>query len=311
MNLTRVAYAFVESGGPVPQPTISSVPADIAVYLDEHRHDIYTRAASGRVSEAHFVDANALHRFEVLSTGTDPEFEATAQELAQRLHAGMDARSRRGFFVAATFEDDSATEAMVLKLDASTQKLAAIGGTTAQPVLESVDDLLDIPGELQKGAVFPDPRSHSEVCVGDKNRETSLYFLNAVEVTQHELPGKGLSSFLDVVQNLAPGHIDDVTRKLESVTTRTPADTVLEELSPPLPDDVRTSITGRLASRRRPVQDVDPTAHPARGVIEADGISIRGPAARIRDDVTIEPDPNGDGYLIQIRVSHTPTKRYE
>jgi hypothetical protein len=169
MNLLRAAYAFVEAGGAVPNPVITPVPPDIETYLNDHRESLLERAQTDKLAEAHFADGNALDRFRKLASGTNTEFVAVAQTLAARLHAGMDARSRRGFFVAATFADTHQTQSMVLKLDASPKTLAAIGGTATNPVLESVDDLLDVPGELQKGAVFPDPRAHSDVCVGDKN----------------------------------------------------------------------------------------------------------------------------------------------
>lgn len=311
MKLQRAAYAFVQAGGAVPVPSIQPIPLDIESYLNDHRSDLVDRAQTDKIAEAHFVDVNARHRFQTLATGTDAGFVAAAVSLAQRLHAGMDARSRRGFFVAATFTGDKKAQSMVLKLDASPKKLAAIGGTAANPTLESVDDLLDVPGDLQKGAVFPDPRSHSDVCVADKNREASLYYLNAIEVGQHELPGKGISSLLAVIHDVSPTHVEPVIRALENVTGRVSAAVVLQDVKPAIPPAVQDEITGRLATLRRPVTDVDPTSHATRGLIEVDGITIRGPAGRIRDDVTWTRDQSGTGFIIQVRVAHEPSKRYE
>lgn len=311
MKLTRAAYAFVEPGGAVPVPTRQAIPAAIETYFDDHRSDLITRAETGKVAEAHFADANARDRFQQLATGTDTQFDAAAVDLAKRLHQNMDARSKRGFFVAATYVDGTDAQAMVLKLDASPKKLAAIGGTGATRTLESVDDLLDIPGELHKGAVFPDPRAPSDVCVADKNREAALYYLTAIEVEQYELPGKGIKSFLTVVHEVSPAHVEPVTKALEGVTGRTSAADVLKAVAPPIPTTTQANINGRLAALRRPVADVDPTAHATQGIIDIDGIVIRGPAARIRDDVTWRQDPNTGGYVIEVRVAHAPTRRYE
>ena len=218
---------------------------------------------------------------------------------------------RAGFFVAATFTDGTNSQAMVLKLDASSKKLAAMSGSGANRVLKSVEDLLDMPGDLQKGAVFPDPRSHSEVCVADKNRESALYYLTAIEVGQHELPTKGIKALLSVISDVSPAHVEPVITALESVTNRTPAAEVLKQVMPPISPQSQADINGRLAALRRPVADVDPTGYATQGVVDIDGIVIRGPAARIRDDVSWQKDPNGSGYVISVRVAHLPTKRYE
>jgi len=74
---------------------------------------------------------------------------------------------------------------------------------------------------------------------------------------------------------------------------------------------MQADINGRLAALRRPVADVDPTAYATQGLVDIDGIIIRGPTARIRDDVSWQRDPNGTGYVIEVRVAHQPTKRYE
>lgn len=311
MKLSRAAYAFVEPGGAVPVPDLQAVPPDIVIYFGDHRSDLLERAMTGKVAEAHFADQNAANRFQLLATGTNEQFTTVAADLAKRLHQNMDARSRRGFFVAATFTDGTDSQAMVLKLDASPKKLAAIGGTGSNRTLLSVEDLLDMPGDLQKGAVFPDPRSHSDVCVADKNREAALYYLTAIEVGQHELPTKGIRSLLAVVGQVSPAHVEPVTKALESVTTRTPAAEVLKNVTPPIPPQMQADINGRLAALRRPVADVDPTAYATQGIVDIDGIVIRGPAARIREDVSWRRDPNGTGFVIEVRVAHQPTKRYE
>lgn len=311
MKLLRVAYAFVESGGTVPGPVVASLPNELKIYLNDHRESLVERAQTGKLAEAQFANAVAKSRFEKIATGSNADFLTEATTLAQRLHSRMDARSRRGFFVAATYVNDLKPQSMVLKLDANPKTLAAIGGTTANPILESVDNLLDVPGELQKGAVYPDPRPNSTVCVGDKNRETSLYYLDAIEVTQRELPGKGIAMLLKAVEELAPTHLEPVTKALEKFKSRISSTKVLQAVSPAIPADIQAAVIDRLAGLRRPVFDVNPIDHATRGSIDVDGIIISGPASRIRDDVQWIPDPNGSGFIIQVRVAYKPFKRYE
>lgn len=311
MQLSRVAYAFVDAGGAVPAPQITTVSPDIADYLEDHRADVVERASTGRVAEAVFTNPTATARFSALAHGSDADFTNAATSLAQRLHARMDGRTAKGFFVAATFRHQNQVEAMVLKLDATDRKLAAIGGTAHSPTLESVEDLLDVPGELQKGAVYPDPRPYSEVCVGDKNRETSLYYLDAIEVVQRELPGRAVASLLHVANEVDPQHTEALTRHLETVTGRTPVSSILAGVTPPIPAPTRSQIESRLANKRRPVTDADPTDHATMGIVSADGIVIRGAAARIRDGVRWRPNPTSTGYIIEIEVAQQPSRSFE
>ena len=99
----------------------------------------------------------------------------------------MDQRSKRGFFVAIRERTGrNQVRVAALKLDVHDEHAAAARLVGDELQLEAVQDLLDIPGELQKGAVYPDDRPHSEVIIVDKFERTALYFLRALEVQQIE-----------------------------------------------------------------------------------------------------------------------------
>ena len=311
MSIELVSYSYVTANGNPPTAEFRDISAEIAEYLEHHREKLLHRAKLDSVAEGHFDDPDASQRFEDLCNGSDQEFLAASQDLASRLHVRMDNRSKPGFFVAIRFSNDDERSAAILKLDVHEEPLAAVGGTATEPALEEVQNLLDIPGELQKGAVYPDPRAESDVCVGDKQSETSQYFLNSIEVTQHERAGRAIGPFLSVVRDVAPDSTDAVVGALTSSSGRTDVTGLLDTLEEPLSDDERNEIVQRLATRRRPIQTVNSDDHQLRGLVEAAPFTVQGPATSIRDDVTWEPDPDNDGYVVHLRVKHEPTKKYK
>lgn len=287
---------------------IRRAPKTVETYLAAHVDALFASASAGTISAAVFRSTEGRTRFGDLVSGTREDFLAASQELADRLHQRMDQRTKRGFFVTLR-RGRAATEAAVLKLDVTAEAAAAIThDDKGRPLLEGVEDLLDIPGDLQKGAVVPDARSGSDVVVGDKLAITSLYFLDAVDVEQQAAAGPAAVDLLRIVQEVAPGKADAVAQALESGPRATVSQFFAARAD--LLDAAEVAdVIGRARTRRRPVVEVDPTAHVVRETIEADGITVRGRASTIREKVRVTQRPGG--YRIEIDTIEEPRRRFD
>lgn len=309
MAITLISYSYLEPGGTPPRMLERNVSANIRDYLEAHVDDMLARVDHGSIAPAVFMTTEGAERFEKLVTGTKADFLANAQALADRLHQRMDNRTKRGFFVALRRSNGSPLAA-VLKLDVHDAAAAAVRFDNAgEPTLEAVEDLLDIPGELQKGGIVPDQRPNSEVVVGDKLTLTSLYFLDALDVQQRAAPGPATAELVRVVQDVAPDRAASVAQRLEVELERIPVVDFFETHSDLLEDHQRDEVLHRARLKRRPIEDVDPSSYVLRETVEADGIMIRGRAATLREKLTILDRP--DGFRIQIDVEERPRRRYK
>lgn len=303
MAITRVTYAYVEQSGKAPNCKMRTASGDLEKYLEAHVNDVVRRRDDRRSPPSSFGSSDAKTRMERLQNGTDAEFLENAQLLATRLQKEMDGRTTRGFFVALTRNVDGKPEAAVLKLDVENEVAATIGlDESGEPDLEAVKDLLDIPGDLHKGAVYPDPRDDSELTVADKLTETSLYFLRALDVQQVSAAGAATKILLKAVRDVDPDRLLEVSKVLETETRTTPRE-FFERHKNILEPDKSAEVLSRLDQVKRPVRFIDPTAHSFLGAYRADGLTIRGPMSLLRN-VKVTPRPGG--WRIQIDVTEKP-----
>jgi hypothetical protein len=306
VTLTLVSYAYVAPKGTPPSMSMRNVTIGVANYLEAHVTKMLGRSASGSLPPAVFRSESARQRFIHLQAGTQQDFLVASQELADRLYRAMDDRSKRGFFV--TIRQSNPMHGAALKLDVSDEAAAALRLDTAgQPTLEEIENLLDIPGALQKGAVAPDAGPGSDVAVGDKLYDTSLYFLAALDVEQRAAPGRATSDFLGIIHKVAPSKVAAAAVAVEH-ESRVSIDDFFSRHADLLTSAEQTEVVQRSRSRPRPIGDIDPESYIVREEIEADGITIRGRAAAIRDKVRITARPGG--YRIQIDVDEQPRRQY-
>ncbi len=311
MTLQYVAYAFVKPGGNLPRCQLHNVSGDVADYLLDHVRDLLKRADRGSSPPARFRRPEALQRFERLRTGSQAEFLAAANELTANLHTSMDQRSKRGFFVALVESDQQGERrAAVLKLDVHDERAAVVRQVGPDLELDAIRDLLDLPGELQKGAVHPDPRDDSDVVVGDKViEETAQYFLRALEVQQMAPARLGPSMLLKVVADVAPDRVQYVAEAVgEYAAPVTPQD-LFAEHPDLLTTPQRTAVLAQLEEQPRPVRLMNPVEGPPRATVKSDGISITGPATQIDRRVTWER--RAGEWVIQVRVTEEPRRTYQ
>jgi hypothetical protein len=222
----------------------------------------------------------------------------------------MDNRSKRGFLVALRRTvAGGVKQAGVLKLDVHDDTAAAARLVAGELRLEAVQDLLDLQGDLQKGAIYPDPRAESDVVVGDRlMTETAQYFLRAVEVQQIAAASSATKAFVDVIGKIAPARIDDLARELGTYDQPVTPQAFLEEHPGLLSETEQRQVIDRLEGQLRPVRVVNPVASPPKAVVVANGITIRGAATEME---RVSWEPHAGGWRIQIDVGEEPRKRYE
>jgi hypothetical protein len=224
----------------------------------------------------------------------------------------MDGRTKAGFFVALRRELPSKTpQVAALKLDILDKAAAAARREPSGHFrLEAIEDLLDLPGDLHKGAVYPDPRRDSDVVVGDEvTVETALYFLRALEVRQTAKAAAAGKLFLQVVEEAAPAKLGPVAQALGTADGELTPKELFDAHPGLLTDNEKSQILNALDTEVRPVVTLSPGARRIRKIVTADDIVIRGAVADMEAKVDWGSTPNG--WRITIDVQQQPQVRYE
>ncbi len=311
MPIEYVAYAFVQRGGTQPRSKPHTVSTDVGAYLVEHIEDLLKRVERGSIPAARFRRPAALTRFEQLRSGSRAQFLAAAQDLTANLHTAMHPRSKPGFLVALRDRNGQGDRrAAVLKLDVHDEHAAVVRQVGSELELEAIKDLLDVPGELQKGAVIPDLRRDSDVIVGDKAIEqTAEYFLVALEVQQISPPRQGPSALIRVVNALAPDRVQEVAKVISAYEAPVTPQQLFDEHPDVLTDEQRAAVLQALEEQPRPVRIMNPVEGPPRSTVRAGGLSITGPATDV--DRLVNWERREGEWVIEIHVSEEPRKTYQ
>lgn len=309
MAIDLVAYAFVE---PKVKPVIEfhRLTKPIRHYFDEHLDALAARGAdssgSGDSDPARFRPLGQGHqRFKVLQAGTRAEFKRAAQELADSLADVSDQRMNRGVFVALRRSNGHPEpEAAVLKLDVYNVPAVRIGRLAHGLTLEAVVDLLDLPGDLHKGALYPDVRPESDVIVVDRYR--TLFFLKSIEAQQLLTGNQAAGGVVGFVETVAPP--ERVAEIVDGLADRDQA-FAPRDIIPDLdltPEQQEAALT-MLEEADLTLGEVDPALMSA--VVRADGIEVRGPARLIKDRVRWQRHARF-GWRITVDVAQKPVKTF-
>jgi hypothetical protein len=312
MKATRFCLAVVSRTQPVVRPTMGPDVEEVSAFLVSHVRNLLGGSASDLAPLVTFTDAQRRHVFEQLSNGTDEEFLTAATGLTRGLVTEMSrVNSKEGVLVCATFDDGvGGLLSAALKLEVVSDHGAILEQLGAGAVkLSAVEDVLDRPGELQKGLVFPDQRPGSDAVVGDKANQTEArYFLVGMGVTAEEHAKRALglvaealvdattrprevSAVLRQLGTVEPGALDDVvTAAVEGITLSRPVEEIIDDL----------------AARERPITQVN-TRSPLKTTIEAGAVKIDLKTLDL-DRVKITESTDG-GWDITIHVDVEPRIR--
>lgn len=313
MQITHMTYARVAQHA-VPAPMVDR-PRDPGVdaFLIDHIHALTGMATTGKSPCAHFTNPDAKTEFDKLRNGTDQQFLDAAGWLTSQLIAEMDGRTKPGLLVCLRVEDDSKLSAAALKLQVVTPNAAVLEALdSGEEVLAAAKNVLEAPGDLQKGALVDDPRDpDSEVIIGDALTNDALYFPRAFGIRTEQRAKDGGADLLNTLSSqLDAATVATVAAALPSYPPGSPTQ-VLDAASndvPELTPDVRDATVAALRAQNRPVTNISTDA-PLKQTVTADGIMITGSVTSMQAvDITERP---GGGYRITIDVSEQPQRRYK
>lgn len=322
MHATRMTFCRVAKGGTVTPPALDTGVANVSDFLVAHAASLRERAAEGSTANATFVPAvtggpaGAEQLMQDIRCGDDTAFLSAAGTLNVRLVDAMGkvGNAASGLLVCATVVDDASPpnrHAVILKLVVVSEQGAAIQKLGGVESLAAVKDLLDQPGDLQKGLVYPDVRPGSRAVVGDKSgRQEAKYFLDAVGVVLEMHGSKTAGALVQAVtEQTGPQVAAQVVRVLPSIPAGTPDEVlgVLRLNVPELSEQGAATAAAALESDGRPVRQVD-TAAPVKGTIKAGQITIAGPPYDIAD-ITWTEDVSG-GWTVTFHSDTEPTRSW-
>lgn len=319
MYATRYCLSVVRKGQPPPTGLpIGPNVEEISDFLVSHARGL-RRGTTERANEASkaapltrfLTKANTEAQFQDLAHGSDDEFLAAARTFTTDLITQMGHKNaKEGVLVCATFEDAGQMSAAALKLEVVSEHGAFLEGLESGRVtLTAIQQVLDRPGDLQKGVVYPDPRPDSDAIVADRvNQTEAQYFLTAVGIEVIE-PGK--SALGIVAQTLSdavrPEDRVRVIRQLQDaeggevdeVVTAAIAEV---QMAPAAPD-----LLEMLRGRDRPVRTVD-TRYLIKTKLVAGRVKIEL-GGLDPENVTVEAS-SGGGWDIKVHVDTEPTWQY-
>lgn len=234
VKATRLSFVRVAKGATPTGATIRPGVNEVSAFLSAHAQGLIDKATNGSAANATFHDDDREHLMEDLRTGTDAEFLAAADLLARRLademsHVGSPAP---GLLVCVTLEDTnpSVLLAAVLKLEVVSDQGAVLRRLdSGEETLAAVTNVLDRPGDLQKGLVVPDVRVESSAVVGDKAaQQEARYFLRSMGITLEARLNSSAAALVVAVDK----HVDrptaqQVVTALPQVATGTPREVLL------------------------------------------------------------------------------------
>jgi len=284
MTLAKVAH------GASPDPLeLLEIDNGVNAFLGDHITGLREMAVKRKTPPGRFTDHEAQHLFGDLFAGADVSFLAAAGTLTKRLIARMDGRTAPGLLICLRALDNQERYGGVLKLQVVAPNAAVLEQLAAGKVkLSAVQDLLDKPGDLQKGAISTSWLRDDRILVGDQLNHEAAYFPAAFGIMIYGRPAGAVAELLTVIDAIEPGLAESIARALPGVRSGEPQDVLagLAQSVHELTDSIQADILEGLAQRPRPIGYID-TTRPATETIKAGPITITGPVPDMRKYVRI------------------------
>lgn len=293
MRAIRMTFFHVEKDGVETEPVLRPGVEDVSDFLVAHVESLQERASGGSTANASFSKAGgdgleSSDLLEAIRCGDDDAFLAASGALDRRLLAAMKhvGNAALGLLLCATVVDEassSSTRAVVLKLEVVSEQGAVLRDLDGVETLAAVKDVLDQPGKLQKGVVFPDSRPGSQAVVGDLSGDEAQYFLRAVGIVLEMHAKDTAKALVSAVARQAGSTVAQKSASiLRSITAGTTAEVVraLRERVPELDGRAAAAVVAILETGKRPVVRVD-TAASVRAKIKIGSLTLSGPAEEI------------------------------
>jgi hypothetical protein len=285
LEVTQMTYARVATDAAPAYPELRPIDTGINDFLADHIRDLRQLTVTRQTQPGRFVDEEAQALFRSLRYDKTPEFLATVDSLMKRLIDKMDHRARPGLLICLRANEGSDLIGGALKLQVVAEHGAVLERLdSGDEVLSAVTDLLDKPGELQKGALVMSTLPEGQVLTGDRlTGQDAIYFPTAFGIQLYARPSESVGELLDAVEARAPELVAPVAAALPSVPPGAP-EAVLAGLGSRIPEldgSCQADVVQQLEHRRRPVGMID-TGRRSREQIKIGEITISGPIDAMR-----------------------------
>lgn len=315
MQITHMTLAKVAHDATFAPLELREVDEGVNAFLRDHIKGLREMTSKRRTPPGKFTDPEAQNFFRDLFTGTDDAFLTSAGSLTKRLTAKMDARAAKGLLICLRAHDDQEHYGGVLKLQVVAPNAAVLEELTSGEVkLSAVRDLLDKPGDLQKGALSTSWLAEDRIMIGDQLGQDAAYFPEAFAIKIYARPATAVSDLFTAIDDVAPNLAVPVAMALPKVSPGDPT-VVLAALGAKVPEftpGIQTRVANALASQARPVAHID-TTRLATETIKAGEIKITGPVAQMRQNVRIEQNENGPdigGWTVTVDSPTEPQRTH-
>lgn len=287
-NIQYMTYVRVDAGLTPKPPSLQEIELPIEDFLRAHVDDLLDKATKNDAAPpARFTDGDAEELFRYLHTGSEAEFLDSASELATRLIDRMNGTTAEGLLLALRATHDSGQIAGLLKLQVVAENGAVLKRLESGELqLSAVQDLLEKPGDLQKGALISSALPAGQVYCADKLSRTSQYFPDAFGIRIYAKPSAATKAFFDTAQTLASHLVAPIAQRWPTLQPGTVRE-VLAELSESLPElqpQIQEEMIEALESGARPVLRLD-TARRVKETLKAGEVTVSGPIEAMRQYV--------------------------
>ncbi|MFC7384725.1 hypothetical protein [Sphaerisporangium rhizosphaerae] len=309
-DITHMTYARVAPGAATRRPQLQAVESEVEKFLNDHIASLWRMAAKPDAPPPGvFMDLEAQVLFRHLYLGDDEDFLKSVDLLTKRLVERMNGRTSAGLLLCLRAEAATQRIAGVLKL----QVVAPNGATleeleSGEVKLSAITNVLDKPGDLQKGALVAAGLPDGQVLCGDRLTNQAGYFPQAFGIQVFSRPSVGTGVLFDALADCADDLPGKVAPVLHRVERGAPAEVLeaLGHLVPELDEDVQSEVLSLMDRASRPVAVID-TSREVTSKILAGDITISGPPRAI-DQVRIEGSST-NGWRIVIHTPDEPVRK--
>jgi hypothetical protein len=309
LDISHMTYARVAVGASPGYPELHTVDTRIADFLSDHINDLLVQATKdGASPPARFGDGEAQALFRNLHNGTDEKFLESAHTLATRLISAMNGRMSEGLLVALRAETEANGRiAGLLKLQVVAEHGAVLQKLESGELeLSAVSDMLEKPGDLEKGALVATSLPDGEVYCADRLSAAARYFPEAFGIRIFAKRAAATRAFFDIAYQIAEDHIPRIAEAWHTLQSG-PTREVLAELGEKVPEitpGLQDEMVEALETAPRPVVRLD-TTREVKETYKIGEITLSGPIDEIRQRVKMSQKPDG-GWRITIDSPEKP-----
>jgi hypothetical protein len=311
VEVKRLAYTQVAAKAVPRAPALREINEGVNAFLGDHIRGLQELTRSRSTQPGRFTDPSAQDLFRSLLYADEPGFLAAMDTLTKRLVGTMDQRTNPGLLICLSATDGKVDIAGVLKLQVVSEHGAVLERLdSGEEVLSAVTDVLDKPGELQKGALVSSALADGHVMTGDRLIPDAAYFPRAFGIQIYARPSQAAGQLLDVVGEVEPDLAPAVAASLPSVPAGDVADVLAavgRQVSGLTPD-VQATVADALAHRTRPVGRID-TGRASTMVIRIGDITISGPTASMARNARIQ-GRSAQGWQVTVQGVDEPKTNY-